>query len=534
MKRIAVAFLALFILNGGTVFAQAEMDAYKYSKLDLHGTARFSSMGGAFGALGGDISAMTTNPAGLGIYRSSEIVTTANLSFIGTNATWNNNTLKDNSTRFNFDNIAYVGFFPTGNFSGIKSWNVGFAYNRVKNFHRDYSTTTSGGQSLSDYIAEITNQYGYSESNLWETDSYNPYLSRNGYNYLSLLGYNSGIIATSSNRGFVSSFSERNASGELDLWPVEYADLQVSERGAIDKYDFSFATNISDILFLGGTMTLTDIDYAYNSYYEESFGFAQNAKTDDYMYIRNSLLTKGSGYSVNLGAIVRPSDFIRIGVAYNSPTWYKMTDTYYSEAESYIHPEGALYSDTPDSYLDYNLRTSDRWIFSLAGIVGASGVLSVDYELNNYGTMKLGNDHGVSGLYDFDNSQIKNHFRTTGTLRVGGELKITPQFAIRAGGAFTGSPMKDIAKDGSVEIYTAETFTHYTIDKGTNYYTAGLGYRFTPNFYMDLACIYKEQKEDAYAFSNVYNNNGTLVVEAESAALKTKTTRISLTFGYKF
>jgi len=532
MKRIAVAFLALFILSGGVVFAQAEMDAYKYSKTDLHGTARFSSMGGAFGALGGDISAMTTNPAGMGIYRSSEIVATTNLSFIGTNTTWNNNILKENSTRFNFDNIAYVGFFPTGNFSGVKSWNVGFAYNRVKNFHRNYSTTTNGGQSISDYIAEITTQYGYSESNLWETESHNPY--RRGYNYLSLLGYNSGIIASSGANEYVSSFSERNASGGLDLWPVEYSDLQVSERGAIDKYDFSFATNISDVLFLGATMSLTDIDYAYNSYYEESFGFAQNARADDYLYMRNSLITKGSGYSVNLGAIVRPSDFIRVGVAYNSPTWYKMTDTYYAEAESYINSEGTLYTDTPDSYLDYNLRTSDRWIFSLAGIFGTAGILSVDYELNNYGIMKLGSDYGANDIYDFDNTQIKNHFRTTGTLRVGGELKVTPQFAIRAGGAFTGSPMKNIARNGDVEIYTAETFTHYTIDKGTNYYTAGLGYRFTPNFYMDLACILKEQKEDAYAFSNIYNNNGALVVEAESVALKTKTTRVSLTFGYKF
>lgn len=32
-------------------------------------------MGGAFGALGGDISGIAINPAGIGVYQKSEIVT---------------------------------------------------------------------------------------------------------------------------------------------------------------------------------------------------------------------------------------------------------------------------------------------------------------------------------------------------------------------------------------------------------------------------------------------------------------------------
>ena len=95
-------------------------------------------MGGAFGALGGDISAMRTNPAGLAIYRSSEIVTTVSLSSIKTKTDWLGIEMDDKKTRFNFDNIAYVGYFPTGNDEGVIGWNVGFSYNRVKNFNRQY------------------------------------------------------------------------------------------------------------------------------------------------------------------------------------------------------------------------------------------------------------------------------------------------------------------------------------------------------------------------------------------------------------
>ena len=75
MKRIGI-IMSVLALCGGTAFSQSQLDAFKYSQTELNGTARYLGMGGAFGALGGDISAMNTNPAGLAIYKSSEVVTT--------------------------------------------------------------------------------------------------------------------------------------------------------------------------------------------------------------------------------------------------------------------------------------------------------------------------------------------------------------------------------------------------------------------------------------------------------------------------
>ena len=108
MKKAICILASAFLLSGGAVFAQGEMDAYKFSQYDLSGTARYLGMGGAFGALGGDISAMGGNPAGLGIYRSSEIVTTLSLSSMKTNTEWSGTKMDENRTKFNFDNIAYV------------------------------------------------------------------------------------------------------------------------------------------------------------------------------------------------------------------------------------------------------------------------------------------------------------------------------------------------------------------------------------------------------------------------------------------
>ena len=77
---------------------------------------------------------MSSNPAGLGIYRSSEVVTTLSLSSIKAKSDWKGSKADGSKTKFNFDNIAYVGYFPTGNDDGLVGWNVGFSYNRVKNF----------------------------------------------------------------------------------------------------------------------------------------------------------------------------------------------------------------------------------------------------------------------------------------------------------------------------------------------------------------------------------------------------------------
>lgn len=143
-------------------------------------------------------------------------------------------------------------------------------------------------------------------------------------------------------------------------------------------------------------------------------------------------------------------------------------------------------------------------------------------------------------MYDIDgianqetNQEIAANFGATGTLRVGGELKVTPQFAIRAGVAQIGNPMKSALKDGNVEVYTVGTIPHYTVENSIINYSAGLGYRFTPNFYMDVACVLKSQKEKLYAFSNLFGV-GSTAVESQPATLKSEATRVAITLGYKF
>lgn len=565
MNRIACLLVSASLLSSGVAFAQSELDAYRYSQTELNGTARYLSMGGAFGALGGDISAMSSNPAGLGIYRSSEVVTTLSLSSIKAKSDWNGSKVDANKTKFNFDNIAYVGYFPTGNDEGLMSWNVGFSYNRVKSFNRNYRLRGTQNYSLADYAAAKASYAGTDRNGQWvgipendmppfnlvngESDLVYDNLGRKFLNgWLPGLAYQSGMIGANTENvndsyyhSAFSEWDETNQNWYPDSRPDE-AGLDVSEKGAIDQYDFSFATNISNRVFLGATVSVTDLNYRMSSLYYEDYIYTDN--TTDYLNWGNELKVDGTGYSFNLGVIARPTDYLRLGVAYNSPIWYRITDSYWGYADT----RNLNYPDDPDAsgetpaepypYTEYRLRTADKWIFSVAGIIGQTALISLDYELGNYKFMKLADRDGYEDSFkELNEELIRKDFGLAHTIKLGAEVKVTPQFAVRAGANWRTSPMKKEFREGAFEVFPAGTVAHYTLDKGTTSYSVGLGYRFTPNFYMDLACVYRQYKEDAYTFSKVIiadDNGSHMLVDSEAIGLKTNTTQVSLTLGYKF
>jgi hypothetical protein len=484
-------------------------------------------MGGAFGALGGDISVLGANPAGLAVYRSSEIVTTLSHRIASTGTGWPAATESHN--RFNFDNIAYVGYFPTSNDAGILGWNVGFSYNRLKDYHRNYTTQNMGDSdySLSDYIAERANAKGVHKDDLSHRNDYDPYAAQNNNDWLSVLGYDAVFIdATDAGNRYVSAFGE-NVNGIMHPYQLADRKLNVKERGAIDQYNIAFGLNVSDVAMIGAGIAITNISYHYNSFYAENF------TNNNYLKLENWLRTEGSGYALNVGTILRPVNFLRVGVAYNSPTWYKMTDRYQATANSdtYYWNEPRTGIETPNGISEYQYRSPDRWLFSVAAIIGKTALVSVDYELISYKNMKMYNWDGIED--QVTNGEVKANFASVGTLRVGGEVKVTPRFAVRAGAAWIGNPMNNVLRNATSEVYTVGTIPHYTTEKSIANYTVGLGYRFTSNFYMDIACVLKEQRENLYAFSRIYANDR-WIINSIPSVLKTNTTQIALTMGYKF
>ena len=548
MKKIALLSLLLLLFNNMYMFAQGnEIDAYTLSTTEINGTARSMAMGGAFGALGGDVSVLSGNPAGLGIYRSSEISGTLDLSNVKTTTNWTGNKTEKNKSGFTADNFAFTLYFPTSS-EGVKSWNFGFSYNRLKNFKRSYKMIGKGlDYSMADFAAwRASNAFGYGngitqDELKYVKGGYDPYENRDLMGqWLPILGYESGMYDHFAGRSdeYQSSFGWRSNGDWVIDSPYQNA-LRVNESGYMDEYNFGMGFNISNFMYLGAVIAVTDIDYRYSSFYEDFFAFDSNK--DDYLFMENRLNTKGTAVSANIGVITNFQKF-RLGVAYHSPRLFTMTDYYGAlagtEINGLVDQNGSpldpkMENETPtDSYSEYKFRTPDKWIFSGALILGQSALISADYELMNYKTMlytdRKGNENETD---DF----INEDFTWSHTLKIGTEIKATPQFALRAGYVLQTSPMREALANNDVEVYPAGTIPHFTVTSNpTHYLTAGLGYRFNPNFYVDLACIYRFNNSDAYAFSNTYAKNGKIEVFSESANLKTHSTRLVMTLGYKF
>lgn len=530
MKKV-LTIASVLVLNIGGAFSQGITDAYKLvPNGDLHGTARSLGMAGAFGALGGDISVLNNNPAGLAVYRSSEFAATIDVTTMSSKANWNGQGKTTDKTNFNFDNIAYVSYFPTGNDEGLLSWNVGFSYNRLKSFNRNYSMAATGanGASLADYIASRANVGKLTPNDLdfrfdGDNVTYNPYDTQS--DWLSVLANDAGFL-NYGEKGYESSLKTINGT------PYErsYTELNVNESGAIDQYTLGFGTNISDRFLLGASFSVTDMKYDLYSYYAEDY----EAHKKSYIELENGLTTKGTGFGVNVGAIIRPVDYLRFGIAYNSPTWYKLTDYYYAEGGSDIEslPDQYKANSPENAMTKYKFRTPDKWIFSAAAIIGQTALVSLDYEMMNYRRTFLSDEFGVSN--GPTNDGLDQLYGVSNTIKFGTEIKVTPQFAVRAGVAWSGTGMKNDLTSGNREVVTVGTLPHYTLRDDIMNYSVGFGYRFTPQFYADIACVVKSFKDKAYSFSTVYSDAGGVLTQSNPASLKNTSTRVALTLGYKF
>ena len=541
MGKTGFGIIFLLLCCNTGLFAQGnEIDAYTLSTTEINGTARSVAMGGAFGALGGDVSVLSGNPAGLGIYRSSEITGTFDLSSVNTSTNWTGLKTDVNKTGFTVSNFAFSMYFPSGS-DGLRSWNLGFSYNRLKNFKRSYKMISKGQDySMADYSAwRASNAFGYGDGitldELTLSGSNDPY--NNSYlsgHWLPVLGFESGMYDHFAGRPneYQSAFGwESNGNWVIDS-PYKNA-LSVNESGYMDEYNLGLGFNFSNFMFLGASLLVTDIDYKYSSFHEDFFVF--DDRKDDYLYMENRLNTKGTAVSANVGVITN-LQMLRIGVAYHSPRWYSMTDYYHAwagtEINGYNNPH--IENETPtDSYSEYRFRTPDKWIFSAAAIIGQSALISADYEVMNYKNMLFADRNGSSN--SITNDYIQEDYTWAHTFKLGTEVKSSTQLAFRAGYALQTSPMRENLANNNVEVLPAGTIPHFTVtSKPVNYITAGVGYRFNQNFYTDLAWVYRLGRSDAYAFSNTYSRTGQVEVYSEPARLKTKMTRLVLTLGYKF
>jgi hypothetical protein len=515
-----------FLIIPITLAAQGPADALRYSQNINSGTARFVGMGGAFGALGSDFTSLSYNPAGLGVYRTSEFTFTPSFYSRNDESKYNGPLANSSRTRFGFDNLGFVASFQTAkpDESGLVSINLGLGYNKLADFHGESMAIGAAGYSTSimNYFAEGAYglDYWYDLTpDFTSNPEYNPYKELGTGAWESILAWNSFLIDTSTN---YYSYKPMLLDGE-----GVNQNHTIATSGSMGEYVISLAANISHKFYIGATIGIQNVYYKQITNHSE-IGFDDNEPISigGRNYIVKSLNYKqtyevnGSGYNFKLGGIYRPIPQLRIGVAAHTPTYFNLNEKYIANMQSSLSIDGVLGSEnhsTPTNNLDYSIETPFKLIGSLAYTIGEIAILSADYELIDYTLMRLSWDY--VGL-DYDeyirekNGDIKSSYRQSQNIKLGGEVWLG-KVALRGGYALYGSPYV------STDLNAKSTITALS---------GGLGYR-AGNMFIDFA-YQRYSFKDFYYMYNIVDVNGVSTVPAVS---RTNTQgKFFMTVGYKF
>lgn len=500
-------------------YSQTAIDAFQLSHSDLRGTARYMSMGGAFGALGGDLSTLNNNPGGIGLYRKSELGVTLNIEASSIKSATSIMTQSTSQTKVSVPNFGYVGAAWLGN-DVMPYFTWGVSYGRIVNMNRRYKGQARMNGSLYNYVAQYSDGYTSNQLSAEGTDN-GGYSSPDYIPWLSILSYNGMAInpigSTSQYQGpwqndMVDSNNNRVPSS------TGISEFDVDEHGYVDEYAIDFGGNIMNTVYWGMGFGITDIELTQNARYSENIKNAvimdptaelgeleignANTTLSNYKHI------DGTGFNFKLGVIVRPINALRIGFAFHTPTYYNINQSSGADLNydyTFFNPAGynRNYSGTPNDYRSWKLRTPWRMQVSAAGIIGTSGIISMEYEYRPYQNMNLRSDYGDE-LTNY-NQDIKTYYKAANILRFGAEYRILPQLSIRAGYVHESTPTGTAISNNEVTVYTSnpdDTGTNpaYALDNSTQYITCGLGYRYK-NFSIDAAYVYKHRTSEYHSFT---------------------------------
>ena len=532
-KIINIAVLAFGMIASTT--AQTIYDGVKFTQKDLNGTARFVGMGGAMGALGGDVSTMGVNPAGIGIYRSNDVMTTFGFSAYGSESNYGGQKLNIDKSRMSFDNIGFVFSSKIGNQTTLRYLNFGFNYTRSKSFDKYMSMEGMMNLGANGAILSQTNQMAAQANDMIKSsgdfihkladDNVNLFTDSK-VGWLAATGWNSYL--------YDRDLDKNNYTGFL---PQPYSWFNSREKGGINQYDFNVSFNLNDRVYLGLTVGAYDVNYSKYSTYGEDFGdYESGGKNYGNVGYEMSTENKieGSGVDFKFGAIVRPFEDspFRLGVAIHTPTYYNLTmktnvravSNIYSPDNDQVNKHIVDSYDFTNNYdygYDLRFRTPWKYNFSLGYTAGSSFAIGAEYEYQDYSGMHFSFSNGDE--MNWENSTAKEMLKGVSTFRVGAEFKVVPEFALRLGYNYSSTAFKDNAyKD--LAPNSINTDTDFANAKSQSNYTLGIGYRIS-SFYADLAYLYSTYDDDFYAFNDAALNR-TKVTNTRSKVL--------LTLGLRF
>lgn len=478
-------------------------DALRYSQFQSFGSARFAALAGSGSALGGDISSAILNPAGLGVFNRSQFVFTPSFTNLQTEGNAFGQSPNDEASKFTIGNIGVVINFNKGDLvpGTFRGGSLAISYNRLNDFSRNVLINGyNGDNSIIDAMLE-------------QADGYYP----EELNGISQVGYDHYLINPDP-------ADETYYNSPILSYPNQTEQLRT--KGYMDQINIAYGTNFDDKVYLGAGVGVVTANYSNSRIYTEQF---QNEPLSSFQ-IDERLDVNGSGVNFNIGTIIRPTDFIRVGVSYTTPTYFSFDEEsdaiYNSQWNNYdvstfkadngdrLILEDTVLNDLQSAtdiyYSTFNLRTPARLNAGIGFIIGKWGFLSADIEHLNYAKANVSSSDFYTGD---DNQTIENIYNSVTNFRIGGELRYEI-FRLRLGYA------------GEADPYKAN-FDDVTLKRSKKTMSAGVGINMG-KYYFDLAVV-NTKYDQSFRSYRMYDNS-----QSPLAIINHNLTSARLTFGLNF
>lgn len=468
--------MCMGLLAGAATLAQNENDVFRHSYLQPGGTARSAALAGAFGALGADMGCVSLNPAGFGLFLTTEISITAGMEVNDAASMYYGQSASSTRSRFHVGNFGMVLHQPIDKGNNWRSSTFGIVYDRQATFHWDRQAAARDVPStiLTSFVNEangtpadrLFTDFPFTSGLAWET-------------------YAMDILDTAAN-----SYRAGIPAGG----PTAQTHL-VSSEGRSNTTALFYSANYADRLYIGAQMGILGTRFIRSTEHREE-ALDPSFDTQELVY-HEDLDSRGTGIDLRIGLIGRLSDAFRAGVSYRSPMWFGMTDTYTARMSTQLRTGQGYAYESPLGTFEYNLNTPSSWLFSAAYIAGQHGAVSIDYEYMDYGTGRLKSNSSSLVPYSFEaeNAAVRAVGAKSNSVRVGTEW-VFGNWLARGGWGYWTNPF-------------VETDSRH--GQALKRYTAGIGYR-TLHVSIDLCLNYDVRGNNYYPYdpSTVQPVNETL------------------------
>lgn len=493
MKRF---IYILLLAVPGCVCAQNMYDVTPLVENSLSGTSRFISMGGSMGALGGDVSVMGTNPAGIALYRNNDASITGFLDMRNSKAAYNGTDTDSDKASAGIMNLSAVITGKLNNASALKYVNIGFGYRKSTNLANNFEMRGSPVAYSQQYGKDLVYSQQYAMKYLYDLRPFNINEESPSYRHFDALQFSwIPLMAAYSNLGDADGNFITKPDGSLVFTP-DYVHFISEERGGVDEFDFNISANVDDRFYFGATLSVANVEYDYYSRYSES-----DADGEIYSLCTSNYF-EATGVSLKLGAIVRPFKYspFKLGVAVHTPTWYRFKSSSYSEMTG---PYGDYYDTrysemyAQDFRTKFNLSTPWKVIASASYTFGSVMALNAEYEYMDYASTRFGSFKiGADGA---QNDEVKYNLHAQHTMRAGAEFNVGGGISLRAGYCYSTAPFKTTAFKSMENMSVVSTATEFNNKYDKELITFGAGYR-GKLWYFDMAYVWKTQKSDFYSY----------------------------------